>query len=160
VSTITLDATDGDTFPGGDPGSMRIQVPFSNYEQEADVQHAFACPVDLSNRTLFVRIKVDSGFTVDPSYPGGFILSVSSGATRAYASSVYMNLSGANDGEWLEVDLNMSAIPFVDGNNTGPFDPTQVVAVGLHFNTGSSPATGGAPARTPATFHIDTLGFF
>jgi hypothetical protein len=165
VSTITFDPAVGDPLPAGDPGSMEIQIPFNGYSQQADFQRVFACPIDLSGRTLFVRLMVDSGFTQDPSYPGGFVLSVRTGTGGGYASTPYINWPSSFDRNWLEIDLELSRPPFVALANAESYDPTQVVAIGLHIDTGSGPvgtgpAPNGVPAPAPATFHVDTVGTF
>ncbi len=164
LSTVTYDSTQGDSLVGGDQGSLEIVVPFSGYNQQADFQHIFASPLNiLANKTLFVRYRLDSGFNPNPSAQGGFYLAVKTGTGYTYASTTYTNVMGVTPpGMWNEVDLPMASPPFVDTTNPIPYDQTNVVAIEIHFDTGSGPTTpvdGGALPST-ATFHIDTIGFF
>ncbi len=119
----------------------------------------------LAGKTLFVRYHLDSGFNASTTYPGGVILAVKTGANYTYASTIYNNvgLPDASPTTWHEIDLNMTTPGFVDATNTIPYDPTSVVAIELHFDTGGGPTTAGADAGalpTTATFHIDTIGYF
>ncbi len=159
ASTLTFDPTTG---AGGVPGSMEIQIPFSGFNQQAAFRHIFSCPVDLSNRTLFLWLRLDSGFAIDPRYPGGVILSVRTGPTQVYASGTYFNLPpGVSAGSWMELELPMTDVAYVPTGQLGAFDPTQVDLLELAFTIGAVPAfTVDVSAPSPATFHVDTVGFF
>jgi hypothetical protein len=161
VSTVTYDPAVGDPNVGGDLGSLKFDIPFFGYNQQADFQHLFTgTPLQvLAGQTLFVRVRLDSGFTPSASYPGGFVLAVKSGTGYTYASSTYTNITAPN--VWYTVSLPVSAPPFVDTTNPAGYDPTNIVAIELHFDTGSGPAAGvdaGAPP-SEAIFHIDTIGY-
>lgn len=162
ISTATYDPNVGDPGMAGDPGSLEFTVPFSQFNSQADFQHVFSVPIDLSNKTLFVRVERDPGYnTNDLTYPEAFVLAVKTGLTYAYGASLYTNFT-APAGSFQEFDLPLSMTP--TGAATG-FDPTQVVAIELHFDTGAGPASGVAADAasllpTATTFHVDTIGYF
>ena len=167
---VSYDDAVGDDQVGGDPGSMQVVVPFTGYNQQSLIQWIFspASPppiagptLDLGGKTLFVRIRVDSGGNPDPaSNPAGFVLAVKTGSSYAYGSSGYHNLPAPGGSSFLEIDLPLSSPPMDAA--TG-FDATQTIAIELHFDTGSGPAAGvdaGGALPTTATFHVDTIGFY
>ncbi|HEY4015031.1 MAG TPA: hypothetical protein VGM06_16925 [Polyangiaceae bacterium] len=160
LSTLSFDPDVGDPGPGGDPGSLKIVIPFNGYNQQADFQHIFTTPLqNLAGQTLFVRIQLDSGFVSNASAPGGFVLDVKSTMNYVYAQSAYTNIGMPNPGGWTQYNLNIS-MPSM--SNAG-YDPTDIVSMELHFDTGAGPAGGGADAGalpTTATFHVDTIGYF
>ncbi len=159
ASSLSFDPSVGDPQPAGDPGSMEIQVPFSAYSQYAAFQHVFSCPVDLSGRTLFLRLRFDSGLSASPSDPGGFVLAVRTAPQGTYGSAAYTNLPLADTG-WMEIDLPLSAPPFVGPSAATPYDPTEITAIQIQFDTGAGPLAGAPlPQPIPAIFHIDTVGF-
>jgi hypothetical protein len=167
VSNVSYDPTVGDTLAAGDEGSLKIVIPFTGYNQQADFQHIFATPLQtLAGQILFVRLRLDSGFNPNPSAPGGFYLAVkTSNPGFTYASTIYNPITVPNPTGWTEFDLNIDSPAFVDTTNPVPYDPTSVVAIELHFDTGSGPigvADGGDAGAQPstATFHIDTIGYF
>jgi hypothetical protein len=166
ISTVSYDPNTGDPGIGGDPGSLSFTVPFSQFNSQADFQHLTPGPggmgIDLSGKTLFVRVERDPGFnTADVSYPEAFVIAVKTGPTYAYGSSTYTNFS-VPAGQWQEFDLPLAVTPV--GAAAG-FDPTQVMAIELHFDTGGGPlggvpADGGSLLPTTTTFHVDTIGVF
>jgi hypothetical protein len=160
LSTLTYDPDVGDTLPGGDPGSLKIVIPFYGYNQQADFQHIFMTPLqNLVGQTLFVRVQLDSGFVSNPNAPGGFVLDVKSTNNFIYAQSAYTNIGMPNPAGWTQYQINIS-MPAM--SNTG-YDPTDIVSMELHFDTGSGPLGAGVDAGAPpttATFHVDTIGYF
>jgi hypothetical protein len=164
---LSYDSTVGDPNPGGDQGSMKVEIPFSAYNQQSLVQWIFATPQDFSNKTLFVRVRLDSGFNTNPSAPGAFEIAVKTGnmcpagPCFVYGASPYtggqLPVPAPATPSFLEVDFDLHSTPA--GANAG-FDATQVVAIELHFDTGGGPVgTDGGSGRppAPAVFHIDTI---
>jgi hypothetical protein len=139
---------------------MKVQIPFTGYNQQSLLQWIFPTPQDFSNKIVFVRVELDSGFNVNPSAPGGFVLAVKTG-NYVYGSIPYMNLPvpAPTTPSFMEFDLDLHAAP---ANANAGFDATQVVAIELHFDTGGGPQTDGAASTTmlptPATFHVATIG--
>jgi hypothetical protein len=122
---------------------MDIQIPFSGFNQQAAFRHVFSC-------------------AIDPSDPGGVILSVRTGPTQVYASASYTNLlPEASPGPWTELELPLTEAPYVPAGQVGAFDPTQVDLIELAFSISAMLSTTVAvSAPMPATFHVDAVGFF
>lgn len=159
--SISFDSTAGDTMnPGGDQGSMKVQIPFTAYNQQTLIQWIFpGTPMDLSNKTLFARVRFDSGGNPNVmSNPNGFRLVVKTGSGYVYGPSQYFNLTqNGPQTMFVEYDFPMT-VPNASAN--AGWDPTQAVAIEIEFDTGGGPAAnvdaGGGP--TMATFHVDTIG--
>ena len=156
---LSFDSAVGDTNPGGDPGSMQVQVPFTAYDQQSLVEWIFpGGPIDFSTKTLFARLRFDAGGNPNlPSNPNGFRLIVKTGIGYVSAPSQYFNLIQNGQAGFTEYDFPLSGTPA--GAAPG-WDPTQVVAIELEFDTGSGPVVGVDAGRGPAsiTVHIDTIG--
>ena len=156
---LSFDSTEGDTSPGGDPGSMKVQIPFTAYNQQTLIQWIFpAGATDMSNKTLFARVRFDSGGNPNPaSNPNGFRLVVKTGTGYVYGPSAYFNLSQPGQTLFVEYDFPLTGMPM--GAGAG-WDPSMAVAIEIEFDTGGGPAAGvdagGGPSM--ATFHIDTIG--
>jgi hypothetical protein len=156
---LSFDPSVGDMNTGGDQGSMQVQVPFTAYNQQSLVQWIFPAVIDLSGKTVFARVRFDSGGNPNPgSNPNGFRLVVKTGATAfAYGASQYFNLPPSGQTMFTEYDFPLTATPA--GAAVG-WDPTQVISIELEFDTGGGPAAGvdagGGPSMV--TFHVDTIG--
>jgi hypothetical protein len=156
---FTLDDTEGAPAESDKP-SMKIVAPFSEFtspDQAIDFQFQLPDkPVDLSGKTLFVYIKLDSGFVQDPSAPGGFIFYAKSGADWVWGQAPWQNLDPNRTGKWWRYTFKMNdAQSAADGDT---FDPTQVMSIGFKIDTGSPLST---PSSDPSdgTFHLDSLGY-
>ena len=156
---LSFDSAEGDTNPGGDQGSMKIQVPFTAYNQQTLIQWIFpGTPMDLSTKTLFARVRFDSGGNPNvASNPNGFRLVVKTGTGYVYGPSQYFNLT--QNGQTLFMDYDFSLMSTPMGANPG-WDATQAVAIEIEFDTGGGPAAGVDAGGGPmtATFHVDTIG--
>jgi hypothetical protein len=61
-------------------------------------------------------------------------------------------------GRWLKYTFNLSAAES-GATNVAPFDPSQIMSIGIKLDTGT-PTTTPLPAPpTPATFHVDSIGY-
>ena len=135
ASTVEYDPNVGDTTTDGDPGSLKITIPFYGYNQQADFQHIFAgTPLQfLAGQVLFVHIRLDSGFVSNyVNTPGGFVLAVKSGTGFVYAQSAYTNIGAPNPAGWTEYSINIS-MPAM--SNPG-YDPTSIVSMELPLRHG------------------------
>lgn len=72
------------------PGAADVTIGFSDRAQSANLLIQDRGPRDLTGVMLLVRVKVTSGFSQDPSLPGGLTLLVYDQAFRraAFTSSV------------------------------------------------------------------------
>jgi hypothetical protein len=153
-STTAYDPNSGDPDPGGDDGSLKIVVPFTGNDQAADFRHDFPVALDLAGKTLFVRIKLDSGLSANAATPGIFQLGIQTGQAYVWGASDWVNLPAPPIGCWQEIRADLSALPAAQVN--AGFDPSQVVGIHLRFASGGA----AAPDLATATFHVDTIGFF
>ncbi|MBV9950020.1 MAG: hypothetical protein JOZ69_24480, partial [Myxococcales bacterium] len=145
-STLSVDPA-----VGNPPGSLEVQVPFDGFNQQALFDCNLATPKDMSGKILSVQVKVDSGFVAAANAPGGFVLAVKSGTAYAYAQKPYTNLPA--NATWVQFDFDLSN-PDPQSVATG-FDPSMIVAIELHFDTGAGVA--GAAPPVPAVFHVDNV---
>lgn len=156
LTTASIDSSDGHPTPG----SMKLEIPFTAYNQKTDFHCVLTSQMDLSNKVLSAWVKLDSGFSTDPSAPGGFVLYIKSGSTYAYAQAPWHNVDGSNH-NWVQyffdvkngIDDSSPGIPPAD------FDPTKIVEIGFYIHTGGAGDMPDAHA-TPmnAVFHIDSFG--
>jgi hypothetical protein len=145
---ISWDGTDGSP----DKGSMKLEIPFSAYDQQADFLVTFddANLKDFSKDVLYLQAKLDSGFSPDVSAPGGLVFYVQTTTGFAYGQSPWRNVTGV--GTWSEYTFDLSL-----AMQTKPgWDPTKVKAIGIRLDTGSG--VGAVMPPTAAVFHIDTIG--
>jgi hypothetical protein len=164
ASTFSWDSQDGAPDLVRDAGSLRILAPFSAYtqpDQAVDFQFMLDNPpVDLTGKTLFMYLKLDSGFSPDPSAPGGLIVYAKSNETNwDWGQAAWQNLDPATVvGKWRKYTFKLANAE--SGNtNVAPFDPSQVMSIGMKLDTGT-PTTNPLPAPpTEATFHVDSIGY-
>jgi hypothetical protein len=143
----------------GDPanGSLKLVIPFTDYGQQADFLVNIDPLKNLSGRTLYAKVKLDSGFSPDKSAPGGLVFYVQTTANWVYGQASWVNVTPAGEPkgtDWTEYTFNLAA---PDAANTKPgFDASQIKAIGFRFDTGGG--SGAASKPTTATVHIDTIG--
>jgi len=116
-SALTHDAQNGSQTPG----TARLFTPFSDSNQKIEVQADRA--IDLSGRTLTVRVRLQSGLGSDAQHPGGIKLFAKSGADYRYASGEWVELRPG--GGWSDVSLVGDA-PILDPDGYSPADVRQI----------------------------------
>ena len=152
----SLDTTTGDPAPG----SMELQLPCNAYGQFVDYQFILPVITDLGEKTLSVMIRLDSGFSPDPSAPGSVYLYAKSGDNWDWAQGSAQSIvptpptSPTSPGQWIKYTFPMASPA---SGSTAMFDPGYVKAVGIHLTTGAGTGASGPP--TPAVFHIDSVGY-
>jgi hypothetical protein len=156
---FTLDDTDGAPAESDAP-SMKIVAPFSEFttpDQAVDFQFMLpGQPVDLTGKTLFMYLKLDSGFVQDANAPGGFIFYAKSGADWVWGQADWYNIEPSRTGKWWRYTFKLAdAKP---GEGGAEFDPSQVMAIGFKIDTGS-PQSEPTDQPSEATFHLDSLGY-
>jgi hypothetical protein len=158
-TTLSWDGDQGDP----DNGSLRIETPFSAYNQQIDIQFPLPALADLTGQVLYVRIRLGDGFNRDPSAPGGMIFYAQSGDDYAWGQAEWTNVEQANRGKWREYSFEMN-FPWrevtaggVSGSSLG-FDPSRVRLLGLIIHTGGGGSSTIMPE--PAVFHIDSFGYW
>lgn len=158
TSTLSWDDTKGKP----DPGSLKVEIPFDAYNQQATVQFNYDAegPQDFSGKTLTVRVMLDSGFNPDPSFPGGVQFFVKTGEAWTFGEAGWTNVELV--GTWVEYSFPLeSAVTYPAAGTVSDFDPSQVRAIGVSFNTGGGAQEGAATQPigppTEATFFVDTF---
>ncbi len=165
TSVFSWDSQDGAPDQVADAGSMRIEAPFSAYtqpDQAVDFQFMLDTrPVDLSGKTLFIYLKLDSGFSPDPSAPGGLRFYAKSNETNwDWGQAAWQNLDPATIiGKWKKYTFDLSKAES-GATNVAPFDPSQVMSIGIKLDTGTPTTTPPPAPPTTATFHLDSLGYY
>ncbi|GEM_PF-4789219 len=134
----------------GEPGMLRMDIPFSGDDQFADIQVQLDGSMDWAGRVLHAWVKVESGLVDSESYCGGAILSIKTG-DWVYGGSPWKNLCAGTFGEWVEVVFELD---FPDYSNDG-YDPSMAVSVAVQISSGG--ANEGKPAPTPAVVYIDSI---
>lgn len=143
--TVTLEPADGSPSPG----SLKVTVTFSDFNQYADVIINPTMPVDLTGRTLRAKAKLVSA--TGGTFTGGAQLHASTGATYVYGNP--LGTSFATEGTWQDFAFPLNTV------TAAGWDPSMVVQIGMQFYSGM-PITGGPTTlATPLTvvFEIDTI---
>ena len=161
--TVAHNATDGDP----DPGAFQVDIPYTSAGQYVGVGINFAAPQDFTNKVITARVKVTG--LGDPTElmtnPGGTKIYVKSGTGYVYAAGAFTNVGDAAHplDTWITVPFDLrptsssttGCFSYIDEmNEAGTFDPTQVLELGLQFDTG-----GMQPTVAPATVLIDSISY-
>jgi hypothetical protein len=150
--TISADTAVGDPSPG----SLKVVIPFTAYDQQAELLSTFddTALKNLAGKTLFAKVRLDSGFSPDVSAKGGLVFYVETTTTWIYGQAPWQNVDPTIN-DWVDYTFDLSA-PDAPNTKTG-FDPAKVKAIGFRFDTGGG--VGATAKPTEATFHIDTIGY-
>ena len=143
VPTLTVNAADGNP----DPGSLRVRVGFTAFDQYVDPGVNFFDPrQNLTGKVLHARIKLVSGSFAQ----GAFQFHASTGDSFVYGSSFFTG-DTLPLGVWVPVDLDLGGV-------TSPgFDPSQVIQIGVQFLSGFSSGGGTFVDTGETVFEIDTV---
>jgi hypothetical protein len=167
TTVFSWDSADGAPDKVANAGSLRIEAPFSAYtqpDQAVDFQFLLeGRPVDLTGKTLFMYLKLDSGFSPDPSSPGGLIFyAKSTDPNWDWGQAAWANLDPAPStgviGKWIRYTFVLAKATS-GATNIAPFDPAQVMAIGIKIDTGTPTVTPMPAPPTAATFHLDSVGY-
>jgi len=151
-AALSFDAAEGDPAPG----SLRLEMPTTAYEQYVDYQLVLSPGLqDFSGRILTLKIRLDEGFSPDPSAPGGIIFYAKSGAAYDWGQAAWANILPESQGTWVEVVFDTNN-PDTDASTAG-FDATRLQSIGFKIHTGSGLNATLQP--TPAVFHLDSIGY-
>lgn len=116
---------------GEQGGGLKLEIPFTGYNQESIVEHEFKDELpNWDGKVLRVRVLWESGFSVDPGNPGNVQLVVKTGEEFVFGQGPETEVE--TEGEWVEYSFDLSDPNFSDDG----WDPSQVKAVGLEFDTG------------------------
>lgn len=146
---IEFDAGNG---PDGKPGRLKLSMNFTNWNQLADIQINFMGEEikDWSGKKLTAKVMLETGFSPDPSCPGGTYLFAKTGAEWVWAKGGQdIQLTEMSAGQWQTVPFIMD----LPGDNNPGYDAVEVRATGLQFYSNSGSNTCAVPA--PAVVYVD-----
>jgi hypothetical protein len=131
-------------------GSMKISVTFSEYGQYVDPVINLPAVVDLSNSTLTLKVRLLSGsFT-----SGGVQFHFSTTSSYTYSAGMWIDSTTFTNNSWKVTPIDtITAVPATAG---APWDPTQVIQVGIQITAGTMTTTSTVPSGR-LVFEIDTV---
>jgi hypothetical protein len=154
--TFAAAAHDSMGDPNGNPGSIRLELPFTGPSQKISFEVSVTTDgagVDLAGHRISARLSVLSGYSTDPMNPPGLKLYVKTGGTFFYADSGYQNI--ATSSEWQTFEWgNVSNPQYPAPPYPAEFNPADVRLIGIEFDTGS------AGAYSAATLLLDTVAVY
>jgi len=152
VSPATLVWTDADGDPGR--GALRVDAPFSDYNQFVQVQKSFAFGSlqDWTGLRLHVRVKIASGGNTSASaplvvqpYANSYAFAPDGGPASYQFRGNAVNAAPGNG--WQEYVVDLSA--------GGGFVPSNIVGFGVEISTGAG--ANDLPKPQAAVIYIDTF---
>jgi len=155
MTHLTHNATEGHP----DPGSLQVEIPFTNAGQYLGVAVVLATtapPIDLRGRVVTAYVRILSGVQ-DPTE-----LATIPAGVSVYAKSVpgFVYAAGRTNlnhvmGDWTPVLFDPMNPSYEDKtNDAGRFDPANVYELGLQLETGGTTTT-----ATTGVIVIDTVSY-
>ncbi len=148
--TLTNDGGDGSD---GMPGRAKLVMNFSDWNQLADIQVNFSGDSVKSwlNKKLKAQVMLETGFSTNPSCPGGTYMFLKTGATYVWARGQETNLDQTGIGTWNTVTFTAD----IPSQANDKYDPAEVVSIGLQFYSGSGTSCPEMPR--PVTAYVDSF---
>jgi hypothetical protein len=146
-------SNDNGEGPDGEPGRLKLAMNFSDWNQLADIQVNFSgdSVKDWLGKKLKAQVMLESGFSPNPSCPGGTYLFVKTGAEYVWAKGQDTNLDATTAGTWQPVVFNID----LPSQSNSPYDPASIVSVGLQFYSNSG--TGCSELPGPTVVYVDNF---
>lgn len=137
-----------------DPGALQLDIPYSAASQYVSTGVNIDPPgIDLTGKTIKAMVKIVSGYGSAEDImtaPGNAKLYIKTGADYVYASASVANITTI--GTWTAIDF---ITKFPDYNaNKETYDPTQVLEIGIQFDTNSASTT-----AAPAVVLVDSISY-
>jgi hypothetical protein len=145
---IGFNAADGSP----DPGSLQLDIPYSAASQYVSAGVNIATAVDLTGKKVKALVKIVSGYgSADDLLlaPGNAKLYIKTGMAYVYASAAVANLTSI--GTWTAIEFDPE---FPGYQAVGAYDPTQVLEIGVQFDTNSASTT-----AAPAVVLVDSISY-
>lgn len=153
----------------GDPApSLRIELPFTNYNQFIEFQY-LADQVnggvywDLEGKILSFKLKVEAAGYTNPECPGGIRVFIKAGESYAYAGRSWLSTPAASP-EWRTYDFDLALAELGDGVTSEDLVLSDVRSIGFGFESadcGGMFAPGDPPPETDppttAIFYLDDI---
>jgi len=143
----TIDWDDGEGADG-QPGRLRLEMPFSAPNELADIQVNYPATdlQDWSGKTLRASVMVESGLSTDESNPSGAYIFVKTTSGYIWGRGLDGNLLPSALGTWVKLAF---VLDDPSQSNDG-FDASQVISLGIQFFTG-----GQATGVTESVVYVD-----
>jgi len=135
------------------PGRLKLTIPFTNWNQLANIEVAFAAPRDLLGDILRARVLFELGGSENPSCPPGCYLYVLTGDEAVWAKGIDINLERANAGTWSTVPFNIDS----PTQANSPYDPADTRTLGMQVY--SSSGSGCQELPTELVVYLDDISF-
>jgi hypothetical protein len=136
---LTFDGAEGSPSPG----SLKLAVTFTAYNQYVDAIVGLAPVADLTGKILHAKVRLTPG-----AFTGGVQLHASTGLGYVYGAG---DFTTPVMGDWTDLSLDMSAVPAASWN------PSEVIQIGIQLATGAAPDGGTFGAAIDTVLHIDTI---
>jgi len=141
---------------GNPDGALRAEIPYDSASQYVGFGVSLSQDeaIDLTGRIVYADVKIVSGVGDEDDLltnPAGAKIYAKSGATYVYANGSYNNVDTI--GEWITISFDIEYPQFVDEAN-GVFDPSDVLELGIQFDTGST-----STSATPGVVLIDNIRY-
>ena len=146
----TVQWASDDSEGGTASGSMKVAVTFTTYGQYVDLVINLPTPVDLSNSTLTMKIRLVSGTFAT----GGVQFHFSTG-NYIYSAGQWKNGTDLSS-TWTILPIDTSTAVAADPAQQTNFDPAMTVQLGVQIGTGGA-TDGGMPMSGRLVFEIDTV---
>jgi hypothetical protein len=146
--SLTWSSTVGDPSPG----SLELKAPFHAPNEALNMGIYFPGGIDLSGRTLTLRIKLVSGLSSDPNHLGAVMpYFQDTGYTWADNGSTSVSDTAAGPDGWVTITAN---VDHPAGTVAAGYTPQSIYLVGIQFSTRGC----GVPnACSPADIFIDSI---
>ena len=99
------------------------------------------------------KVMVESGFSSNPSCPGGGYIFLKTSADYTWSRGGTANLEEMTHGQWNTFAFNADAPDQVDLASPSEYDPSQVLSIGMQFY--SSGGTGCTELPASVTAYVD-----
>jgi len=144
---------DGGAGSDSEAGRAKLVMNFSNWNQLADIQLNFSGDSikEWLGKMVKAKVMLESGFSTNPSCPGGGYLFVKTGADYVWARGGTINLEQTGLGQLQTMAFDID----IPSEANSPYDPAQVLAVGIQFY--SSGGAGCSELPAPVTAYVDTF---
>jgi hypothetical protein len=148
---------DGGNGANGMPGRLKFEIPFTDWNQLADIQINFTGDMkgsDWTGKVLRADIMLESGASSDPSYPTGSYMFVKTGADYVWAKGLDANLGTTMLNLWQKLNFPLNS-PAQADESKAPYDPAMILALGLQVYSGGGNSDTGKP--TTAIVYVDNF---
>ena len=140
--TLTWDSAEGDPSPG----SLKITATFTDYDQTVDVVTQISPLINLTGKTVHVKVRCDSGAL------NGFAQIHGSTGNYVYGSGQAAGFTAATSSTaWTDLKLDPTTI------TTTGWDTTKLIQLGVQFGPGGRPDGGVFAGPVSVVVHVDSF---